>query len=136
MLEMVNKILGVTASLEEKYNEKAGKDQIIDLTGKLETLMEQKLAEVSDQVGAIVLHLKANYSVDNPKHDNKNRQVMVTQKTVEDKMDKLAETVEKQKTLESYCVLDRVDDVVRTKFKEDKKEDEELNKRKHVSFCT
>ena len=55
---------------------------------------------------------------------------MVTQETVEDKVDKLAVTVEKQKTLESHCVLDRVEDVVETKFKEDKEEDEELNKRK------
>ena len=39
MLQMFNKVLGVTASLEEKMNHKAGKDQIIDLTGKLETLM-------------------------------------------------------------------------------------------------
>ena len=65
MLEMVNKVLGLTASLEEKVNEKAGKDQIIDLTGKLETLMEQKLAAVSDQVKAIVLQLKADYSANN-----------------------------------------------------------------------
>ena len=97
MLEMVQKVLGVTATIEEKLNEKAGKDHVIDLTGKLETLMEQKLAEVSDQIGAIVLQLKAEYSADNPKRDNKSlndcvQQVMETQKTAEDKVDKLAET--------------------------------------------
>ena len=43
-------------------------------------------------------------------------------------MNKLVTTVEKQ--LNEHYVLDRVEDVVRSKFKEDKEEEEELNKRK------
>jgi len=135
LLENVHKVLSEIARLDDKLNDKAGVDQVLKLTGKLETLMEQKFTAVSNKVGEIVPHLETENAADNSNNINTNlndcvQQVMATQNTVENKLDKLAETVEKQKILEGHCVLDRVEDVVRSKFREDKEEEEEIDKRK------
>ena len=55
MLEMIHKILGITATIKEikeKVSQKASIDRVIDLTGKFESIMEKKLTEVCDQVEA------------------------------------------------------------------------------------
>ena len=98
-------------NLEEKVN---------DLTNK----MNQKMEEVALQMSQLMNRRSKEHE------ETENSAVEGTQKRVEEKVDKLMESMEKQRKTESHLVHDCVEEAVRMKLQEDREEAEEVNKRR------
>jgi len=94
--------------------------QLEDRVDKLASSMNQKMEEIT------AMMISKFDSQDTPV----GVEVQSTQKRVEDKMDMLMETMEKQRKTEGHLVYDAVQDAVTARFHEDRQEAEEIRKRK------
>lgn len=105
--------------LEEKVNDLASTmmKKLDELTQKINA--KENSSQTSTDKG---LEVKVDTLIENMEK--------IRMETVENKVDKLVATVEKQSKLDNHNVLDRVEDAVRLKLQEDKEENEELMRRK------
>jgi len=117
MARAMNNGAGINDSqhLEEKLN---------DLSNK----MDQKMEDFTKTLNKMIEELIMKGVGKGKRADEVG--VEVTQKRVEEKVDKLVESMKKQRKVDSHLVHDCVEGVVRLKLKEDRQEAEEVNKRR------